>query len=513
MVAGGITATAASGPQKPQRISDAAVKGHNPYSIKLGYGDALAQCQTYIPTGNTNPYLPFTSTVNMIVGDPVNAGSGVNQGCRTPQNETAIAVNPADPNNLVAGANDYRQCCVVSADGSLRNDGGGIAFVSHDGGRTWANVQLPGLTHLSGGQGNFKKMDSAGDPAIAFGPNNTVYYANIVFSRTSDADAITLNVSHDGGDTWDAPVALANSGGAEFFNDKVFIGASPTTGDVYVSWTVFKENRGNYIASPIVVSSSKDFGKTWGASVTASGPYLYNQGSVPVVGNDGAVYVSFEGAVEADNFADYNIVAKSTDKGKSWTQKVVSRNVDETYPINAQGRGSLTGLNFRLNSFAALTIDRVTGRLYMAWADNSAATSAVSSSQVFAQSSADGLIWTAPQRLTSTSEDKIFPWVGANGGKVIVSYYTREFAGSASKLIDFAYVKSTNGGATWSASTKLTEQASDPAIQFSGGGFIGDYTGVAVGSDGVAHPVWTDFRGNPGVTAPNQDAVTARVQL
>ncbi len=508
--AGAATAGAASNPPKPQRISDAAVKGHLPFSIKLGYGDAPAQCQQYIPTGNTNPYAPFTTTVDMVVGDPINAGSGVNQGCRTPQNETAIAVNPNDPNNLVAGANDYRQCCVVSADGSLRNDGGGIAFVSHNGGVSWTNVQLPGLTHLSGGQGNFKKMDSAGDPAIVFGPNNTVYYANIVFSRTSDADAITVNVSHDGGDTWDAPVALANSGGAQFFNDKVFIGASPTTGDVYVSWTVFKDNNGT---SPIVVSSSRDFGKTWGASVLASGPYLYNQGSVPVVGNDGAVYVSFEGAVAADNFNDYNIVAKSTDKGKSWTQQVAARNVDETYPLNAQGRGSLTGLNFRLNSFAALTIDRATGRLYMAWADNSAGTSTLSSSQVFLQSSSDGIVWTAKQRLTSSPEDKTFPWVGAHAGKVIVSYYTREFAGAASGLLDFAYVRSGDNGLTWSPSTKLTEQASDPGIQFAGGGFIGDYTGVAVGTDGVAHPVWTDFRGNPGENAPNQDAVTTRVVL
>jgi hypothetical protein len=32
--------------------------------------------------------------------------------------------------------------------------------------------------------------------------------------------------------------------------------------------------------------------------------------------------------------------------------------------------------------------------------------------------------------------------------------------------------------------------------------FIGDYTAVAMGSDGVAHPRWTDFRGNPGAASP-----------
>ena len=96
---------------------------------------------------------------------------------------------------------------------------------------------------------------------------------------------------------------------------------------------------------------------------------------------------------------------------------------------------------------------------------------------------------------------------------VIVSCYTREFAGSASLALDFAYVKSSDGGATWSGSTRITEQSSDPGIQFTSGAFIGDYTGVAVGSDNVAHPIWTDFRGNPGVTSPNQDAVTASIPL
>jgi hypothetical protein len=186
----------------------------------------------------------------------------------------------------------------------------------------------------------------------------------------------------------------------------------------------------------------------------------------------------------------------------------------------------LSGLNFRTNTFPALTVDRVTGRLYLAWADNRNSPSgmfcdpayggsgcAPTRVQVFIQSSTNGSTWSAPTQLTATPEDKIYPWVAANAGRVIVSYYTREFAGSASRELDFAYVRSGNGGATWSGSTRITEQSSDPGIQFASGAFIGDYTGVAVGSDNVAHPIWTDFRGNPGVTSPNQDAVTRRIQL
>jgi hypothetical protein len=45
------------------------------------------------------------------------------------------------------------------------------------------------------------------------------------------------------------------------------------------------------------------------------------------------------------------------------------------------------------------------------------------------------------------------------------------------------------------------------------GVFIGDYTAAAMGFDGVLHSCWTDFRGNPGVTSPNQDSYTGAVRL
>jgi hypothetical protein len=480
--------------------------------LKLGYGDVLAQCQSYDNANNANPYAPFVTNVNVITDDNYNVGAGVNQGCRTPQNETSIAVNPANPHNLVAGTNDYRECCVPSA-GTLRNDGSGWVYTSMDGGQTWANIKLPGLGPNEDPSGVFKKLTSVGDPAISFGKNNTVYYANIAFNRVDNSDAIIVSVSKDGGLSWGKPILVANSGGATYFNDKVWIGADPNSGRAVVSWTRFKDNpQYGYVESPIVAAYTTNYGASWSNWVDVSGQYKYNQGSVPVFGTDGAIYISFEGAVAADGYSDYNIVAKSTNGGKSYSQTVVSRNVDENFPIFG-GRGVLTGLHFRTNTFPALTVDGVTGKLYLAWADNSKGNSTTTSTQVFLQSSSDGVNWTAPKQLTTTPEDKIYPWVGANAGNVIVSYYTREFAGSASLEIDFAYVKSNDDGATWSGSTRITEQSSDPSIQFASGAFIGDYTGVAVGSDNVAHPLWTDFRGNPGVTSPNQDAVTAAIPL
>ncbi len=503
-------AAADTGPKPKSPISNPFHEYGGIPGLKLGYGDVLAQCATYNNAANQNPYLPFVTNVNVINGDNINVGAGVNNGCRTPQNETTLVVNPANPLNLVAGANDYRDCCVVSA-GTLRNDGSGWVYVSMDGGATWVNKKLPGLGSTGNPQGVFKKLTSVGDPTVAFGNNNTVYYANIGFNRVDESDGIFVSISHDGGLNWDNPVLVANSGGATFFNDKLWVGASPTSGKVTISWTRFKDNpQTGYVESPIVAATSTNYGATWTNWVDVSGPYKYNQGSVPVYGNDGNMYVSFEGAVAADGYNDYNIVAKSTNGGASWTPAVVSRNVDENFPVFG-GRGVLTGLHFRTNTFPALTVDRVTGRLYMAWADNSLGSAALTSVQVFIQSSNDGVNWTTPTKITSTTADKIYPWVAANGGNIIVSYYSREWAPAGE--IDFAYVKSNDSGATWSTSTRITEQSSDPSIQFSAGAFIGDYTGVVVGSDNVAHPLWTDFRGKPGSTSPNQDAVTAAIRL
>ncbi len=114
---------------------------------------------------NANPYGP-TANTDIIVGDTFFKGTP----CVSPQNETPVAVNPRNPLNLVAGANDYRVCC----DFQGFQDATGWAYSSSDGGATWTNVQLPGLTAETGGKGIFGKVDAAGDPAIAFGPDGTV---------------------------------------------------------------------------------------------------------------------------------------------------------------------------------------------------------------------------------------------------------------------------------------------------------------------------------------------------
>src|SRR5260370_33785062 len=106
------------------------------------------------PFNSLFAYGPLGSNVDAILGDQPNNSGFSNFGCTTAQNETTIAVNPTNPNNLIAGANDYRVCC----DFDGLNDATGWAYYSFDGGASWKNVQLPGLTAEAGAGGAFQLM-------------------------------------------------------------------------------------------------------------------------------------------------------------------------------------------------------------------------------------------------------------------------------------------------------------------------------------------------------------------
>lgn len=484
----------------------------------------------------TNPY-GLTSNVDVITNDPVNSSGVSNFHCQTPQNETSVAVNPTNALNLVAGANDYRPCC----DFTGLNDGTGWAYVSRDGGLTWTDVQVPGLTAQTGGQGNFKRTDSAGDPALAFAPDGTLYYANIVFSRVSMASGVAVSVSKDGGLTWSAPSMVAYDDSGVFFNDKEWI-AGGKNGTAVVTWTRFNQGAQGlgYKESPIVMAVTRNYGQSWNnqGSPVSDNAHPFNQGSQPVFAPDGTLYVAYEGASAPAYQTDATIVARSTDLGQHFTQTEVGRVYDDLdcYPVFA-GRQTLSGEHFRLNSYPSFSIDPTNGQLAIVWADDQGAgncgTGAASftgttSNVVKLVTSADGKTFTAPRTVVAAG-DTVFPAVGANHGKIVVSYYTRAYSpttavcraitgaapgaapvlGSGPVCLDYAAKTSTDGFAT---ETRLTTESSNPFVEFADGSFIGDYSQVAVGSDGVAHPVWTDFRGNPAVagTTANQDVYTQR---
>ncbi|MCW2846533.1 MAG: neuraminidase [Marmoricola sp.] len=513
-----------------------------------------ALCQAGV--GKPNPYRNPFPNIDQIVGDTI-VPIGTQAGCSAPQNEDTIAVNPENPRNLVAGTNDYR----VFNSREQRNDGSGWAYTTFNGGRTWKNVQLPHLTFQTGGTGAFAQMDSAGDPVVAFGPHNTVYYGNIVFSRgtpagngTEAANGIALNVSHDGGLHWSEPLLIQADGvtrsgtltPSRIFNDKIWLAADRHNGRVYVTWTRFADTAdGGYLESPIVLAASNDYGRSFGprrrvdSTLTGFKPgglTPYSQGSNPQVSRDGTLHIAYEGeqcaTLACDQFGttdrDVTVVARSRDHGRTFTKTIVDTNYD--FPFNEPlGTATLTGENFRVNSYPQLAYDDRTDQLAVTWSDDrngrydpQTGESLRSNGDNLLSLSKAGRRWTKP-RVLGTAQDEVFGAVAIQDGTVAVSSYTRHYAGNGSVDLDYAFWSSSKGRRHGRFDLRrVTTQSSDPQIQFVGaddagnevqGLFIGDYTAVALGKDGVLHPNWTDFRGKPGTTAPNQDAYTQAFRI
>lgn len=488
------------------------------------------------PFVSTSTYSPISgANVDAVVGDttfPLVDGTT----CYEPQNEQNIVINPTNPANVVTSANDYR------------NGFRAYVYVSSDGGATYSNVLLPGWDPATGGQGVFKRVGAGGDPVLAFAPNGWLYYSALVYDFSlpnQTPSGVAVAVSKDGGTNWSAPVMVHFESSNNFFNDKQWIAAG-ANGDVYVTWTSFKSNKPmGYISSNIVMSASHDYGATWSTPVQVSdAAHPYDQGSSVAVAPDGTLYVAYEGNQASNIFRDQVVLARSTDSGRTFATTELGRVYDDVgcYPLNqAQGRPRLSFEQFRLNSFPSLAIDPTTGAMAIVWADDqgnpgcaagAASFSGSTNNQVKIVTSANGVSWTSPSIITSGG-DKAFPAVAANAGRTVVGYYTRNFSpvptatdhlcqrgflntsdagypGSSAHYIDtvpvcldYAISSSTDG---FASETRVSTQSSNPYLQFSGS-FIGDYTGVAVDASGVARAVWTDGRGNPGVTTPNQDTV------
>lgn len=499
--------------------------------------DAAGLCRS-APFNLPGAYGPLGSNVDAIVGDALNNSGFSNFGCTTAQNETTIAVNPMNANNLIAGANDYRVCC----DFTGLNDGTGWAYYSFDGGATWGNVQLPGLTAETGSAGNLKNVDSAGDPVVTFSPDGVAYYANIVFSRVKDVSAIVVSSSKDGGKTWSAPNLFAYGATGNYFNDKEWIAAGPN-GKVVVTWTLFYQgpHGASYLQSPIVGAFSGDYGKTWNRQSfpISDAAHPYNQGSQVQYGPDGALYVSYEATSPLFGYTtDAMVIARSTDDGRTFTTKELARVYDDLdcYPISG-GRQTLTDMHFRLNSYPSMSIDQSNGKIAIVWTDNQGSGtcgtggfsfSGTTSNQVKLLSGTWANIGSASVvAVTTSAQDKVFPSVSSGNGKIAVSYYTRDYGISSAAPVcnlqtnpvpsaippvasarpvcmDYAAKSNSDG---FGAQTRLSTESSNPFIQFADGSFIGDYSQIALGSNGVAHAAWTDFRGNPGVTSANQDVM------
>jgi len=407
---------------------------------------------------------------------------------------------------------------------------------------------IPGVERLTGGI-----YDAGGDSTVFFDNHGNVYFTGLGFDRTAPPNTVTLSkgaFDTSGALHWGSPTFIGQTTAPSTLNDKPWsaVDNNPSSsfyGRIYVSWTrfIFNPHTGGYVQSPIIFAYSTDGGQTFSTLQLISGNVLYGQGSHVMVGPDGTVYVLWDGDTRLGSF-DSTWMTKSTDGGDTWTRPLaIAPLVDIHSPQNSV---------FRVNSFPAGAV-APNGDVYAAWSTealNTATSYGVdatcfSSNTVchpavyWSKSTDAGASWSTPQlafaALDASSRtaigypqaqpsggtlnapaaqrvDTFFPAVaiGPNGNVYVSSYAAdvvspwQRCAQPASptavgrinclaldNYINNARLDYVVTDLTTSTTQIVTTHPINSRYHF-GGGFIGDYTDLAVGSNNSFHAVWCD---------------------
>ncbi len=456
--------------------------------LLMGAGSAQAA-----PNGYTSPtwWSKYQRLLNSGFGlsaasSPFTVGTNVDASNEdTPQSETSITVNPANPSVLVGGSNEIVRL-------PMR------AYFSSDGGKSFGAVDLP-LPPPATTNG----VDFGSDPGVAFDTHGNVYYSYIVvfFNRTFGAiqgTEMAVAKSTDGGKTWPQATFFNFNSGSGKFNDKPMIAVdtnptSPSRDSVYVAWD--NNNGSSSSNNALLFSRSTDGGATFSAPIavnTLNGGPSSVIGADPFVGPDGEVYVAWH-----DVQNNRIMVNRSFDGGATFGQPVTVSPTVVPFDIAIPAQASRRAL-----VYPACGADRSTGShrgtLYCSWMDQTPS----NGTDIFVSRSTDrGQTWSAPLRVNDDPQgvvkDQFNQWLTVDPvtGAVDVSWNDARNDPADTKT-DIYFTSSADGGLTFAPNAKVTTAMSDESAAnpfADAGNQYGDYEGITA-FNGVAHPIWTDGR-------------------
>lgn len=403
----------------------------------------------------------------------------------TAQNETPLAVNPLDSDNLLTGSNDWNY-----------NDGCGVN-ASFDGGRSWTptlpNGFVPGITKYTNdpsvaGTGAY---DFGGDPAVAFGPDGTAYFACFGYQGTPPYGVVLLlSRSTDGGRTWLSgaaaqPLTLVTAfqgngkarGSTGQFPDHDAIHVA-RDGTIYLTWAQFN---GNGSRSPVYVATSTNGGRSFGQPVIVTSGSVRSDQDQRIVTDphDGTAYLTFDNSVQGGK-GTAMFVSVSHNRGASWSAPIRFATFQNPVCLFPPYCFNISGGQFRgPGSYPAPALDPVRNRLYVAYTDiiDNRAQILLTSAPLL-----DLANWSTPTVVSPGAGDRINVEMSIepNGGRIDLMANDRSWSGNM--LFDITYFGSTDGGQSWSA-RRVTKTSWDPS-QYGvpdGSGvrpFIGDYDGI-----------------------------------
>jgi hypothetical protein len=371
------------------------------------------------------------------------------------------------------GAFAYGNTIVTAFQTARIYSGGGadIGFVtSKDGGQTWTQGQLPGLTQWYQGGTN----SAASDASVAYDAKHGMW---LISTLPIGNNTLVATSRSTDGLTWSNPIYVTTTIGS----DKNWIvcdnwPSSPYYGNCYTQWD--SPDYGDLL----YMSTSTDGGATWGPAKT-SADGAYGIGGQPLVLPNGTVVVSFA------DFGGGMSAYTSTNGGASWGSSLTI--------ANAPSRSENGGL--RSAGLPSAAQDGA-GKIYMSWPDCGFRSGCAENDIVYSTST-DGVHWTAKSRIpidpvTSTVDHFIHgigidPNTAGNSAAIAVNYYFYPNGNCGNNCsLRQGYIQSNDGGQTWFAPTQLggPMQLTWLPNTFSGR-MVADYTAV-VWSNGKSFPIF-----------------------
>jgi hypothetical protein len=467
---------------------------------------------------------------NAIVDDV--AGVAQTDSPKRQQPETSIATSPAG--TIVAAAQDLRRARIqqVTCGGNRWNG----FYRSTDGGTTWSNELVPGfcsatnaaergVTAEQPGGSPMQAFDATTDPVVAFDRGGNLYYAHIAIAEAPLATTppcfagrIFVSTYTDEAATYTrtVPIPAGRSQqpficgpGFANFDDKEWMivdrydeDAHP---DVLVTWTRFETQGGE---SSIWFSKSTDGGETFSKAVLVNKPVAGGlvQESMPATDPSGNIYViflQFQGGFGSTLPHSGIWVAKSTDGGKTFTQKKIAdiRQIpDPLYPGGFR-TGTVPGIDADANGLYAVWGELVDGKARVS----------------FTRSTDGGATWSTPVDLSQSTGHAFFPALEVEGGNVDAVWYDSRLSTTSPTINNLdvfrRHAASSSGALSFGAPTRVTDQSFNPntASRFPVfcAPFIGDYIDLDRAGGGPLVIDWTDNREvvNPLTSAECQDFI------
>jgi hypothetical protein len=322
------------------------------------------------------------------------------------------------------------------------------------------------------------------DPQIrvATDTNGTCGCGTIYVAFLDEYDpGVQLFTSHDGGDTWSAPVTM--NGGLTYM-DKPILVISPTGRDVYVAFNHKYDN---------MIVASHDYGRTFLAPQKVNDDHLWWYADGGAIAPNGDMWFALNG--------ESSLKLHGGDLDGPGTIAVLRCSPSD---LRSCGHPTLTSLGVSAapppcsvfgcyaDYFAAtpsIAIDS-SGRMVVAYTFSKTANGAKS---LYVRTSSDGQHWSAPA-LVNARGDSTFPQIASGSSGDFRLAWQDDRTGEFNTW----YARSTNGGSSWGRQVRLSDLGTGASYKSSDGYTFtdGDYFGLAASSTGVAHVIWGESDGS-----------------